>query len=147
MSFSLYAAQEGGSPLWWETQTVQADAQGRYGVLLGAMQPDGVPMELFTTGKARWLEVMVEGGATMPRVLLVSVPYAFKAGDAETLGGKPATAYVASDQLKDQVRSEVKEQIADPTIGLRSLEMMVTNPSSTPRAIAEGPSTFTCATS
>ena len=53
VSFSLYAAQEGGSPLWWETQTVQADAQGRYGVLLGAMQPDGVPMELFTTGKAR----------------------------------------------------------------------------------------------
>src|SRR5205814_209313 len=32
-----------------------------------------------------------------PRVLLVSVPYALKAGDAETLGGKPASAYMLSD--------------------------------------------------
>ena len=148
VSFSLYAEQEGGSPLWWETQTVQADAQGRYSVLLGAMQPEGLPLEVFTAGKARWLEVLVVGGATMPRVLLVSVPYAFKAGDADTLGGKPATAYVASDQLKDQVQSEVKDQLANPTIGLRSLEMMVTNPGSTPSALINetSPATFTCTT-
>ena len=64
VSFSIFAEREGGSPLWWETQTVEVDAQGRYSVLLGAMQPDGVPMELFTSGKARWLEVLVEGGVT-----------------------------------------------------------------------------------
>ena len=29
-----------------------------------------------------------------PRVLLVSVPYALKAVDADTLGGKPASAYL-----------------------------------------------------
>ncbi|MBZ5546280.1 MAG: hypothetical protein LAO07_21890 [Acidobacteriia bacterium] len=145
VTFELFAEQAGGEPLWWETQTVAADAQGRYTVLLGAMRPEGLPVALFTTGKARWLEVMVEGGATMPRVLLVSVPYALKAGDAETLGGKPATAYVASDQLKDQVRSEMTQQLANPTIGLRSLEMMVSNPSSTPKAVTEtNPSTFTC---
>ncbi|MBZ5543764.1 MAG: hypothetical protein LAO07_08815, partial [Acidobacteriia bacterium] len=147
VSFSIFAEQEGSSPLWWETQTVQADARGRYSALLGAMQPEGLPLEVFITGKARWLEVMVEGGATMPRVLLVSVPYAFKAGDAETLGGKPAAAYVASDQLKDQVQSQLKAATGSTDIGLRSLEMMVANPAATPRAIAEGPSTFTCATS
>jgi hypothetical protein len=147
VTFELFTQQSGGEPLWWETQTVQVDAQGRYSVLLGAMHQDGLPMDLFTAGEARWLGVAV-GKIEQPRVLLVSVPYAFKAGDADTLGGKPATAFVASDQLKDQVESQVKEQLSNPTVGLRSLEMMVTNPATTPQAITEtNPSTFTCSTS
>ena len=50
------------------------------------------------SGAARWLEVSVAGDngelVTQPRVLLVSVPYALKAGDSETLGGLPASAYL-----------------------------------------------------
>jgi hypothetical protein len=38
-AFSVYEFQEGGSPLWVETQAVRADAQGRYTVLLGATEP------------------------------------------------------------------------------------------------------------
>ncbi|MBI3406411.1 MAG: hypothetical protein HY046_13235, partial [Acidobacteria bacterium] len=34
-----------------------------------------------------------------PRVLLVSVPYALKASDADTLGGRPATEYLLRSQL------------------------------------------------
>jgi len=91
VTFELFAEQSGGEPLWWETQTVDVDAEGGYSVLLGAMHPDGLPMDLFAAGEARWLGVAV-GKVEQPRVLLVSVPYALKAGDAETLGGKPATA-------------------------------------------------------
>ena len=87
VTFELFREQSGGEPLWWETQTVEVDAQGRYSVLLGAMQPSGLPMDLFTAGEAHWLGVAV-GKIEQPRVLLVSVPYAFKAGDAETLGGQ-----------------------------------------------------------
>jgi len=54
-TFSLYELQEGGSPLWAETQNIQLDDQGRYTVLLGATLPEGLPLDLFTTGKARWL--------------------------------------------------------------------------------------------
>ncbi|MBZ5545917.1 MAG: hypothetical protein LAO07_19950, partial [Acidobacteriia bacterium] len=111
VTFELFREDSGGQPLWWETQRVEVDAQGRYVVLLGAMHPDGLPMDLFTSGEARWLGIAV-GKIEQARVLLVSVPYALKAGDAETLGGKPATAYVASDQLKDQVRSEMTQQLA-----------------------------------
>ncbi|HET7840137.1 MAG TPA: hypothetical protein VFM21_00955 [Terriglobia bacterium] len=93
VTFSLYSDEAGGAPLWFETQTLPADSLGGYSVLLGAMSPAGVPMELFTEGQARWLGVMVRGLPEQPRVLLVSVPYAIKAGDAETLGGKPASAY------------------------------------------------------
>ena len=95
LTFSLYELQEGGSPLWWESQKVQLDDQGRYTVLLGANQSDGLPLDLFTSSRALWLGVQPQlpGAVEEPRVLLVAVPYALKASDADTLGGKPASAY------------------------------------------------------
>ena len=36
ITFSLYAEQTGGAPLWQETQNVTADSSGRYSALLGA---------------------------------------------------------------------------------------------------------------
>ncbi len=94
-TFSLYALQEGGSPLWSEAQSVQLDEQGHYVVLLGAASPEGLPLDLFTSGKALWLGVQPQlaGVGELPRVLLAAVPYALKAVDSETLGGKPASAY------------------------------------------------------
>jgi hypothetical protein len=94
ITFALYKDQEGGAPLWQEMQNVAIDATGRYSVLLGATSKDGVPTELFTANEARWLGVQVEQEAELPRVLLVSVPYALKAGDAETVGGHPLTDFV-----------------------------------------------------
>jgi len=92
LTFALYQEQTGGAPLWVETQKVQLDDQGRYTVLLGATQAEGLPLDLFTSGKARWLGVTPHLPAVgeQPRVLLVGVPYALKAADAETLGGMPA---------------------------------------------------------
>ena len=94
--FSLYEFQDGGSPLWSETQSVQIDEQGRYTVLLGATQPAGLPLDLFMSGKALWLGVQPEtaGASEEPRVLLVAVPYALKAVDADTLGGLPPSAFL-----------------------------------------------------
>lgn len=94
-TFSLYELQEGGTPLWSETQKVQLDEQGRYAVLLGATSSAGLPLDLFTSGKALWLGVQpqLSGAGELPRVLLVAVPYALKASDSDTLGGKPASAY------------------------------------------------------
>ena len=90
ITFSLYRDQQGGAALWLETQNVALDANGRYEVLLGAESSEGMPMEVFTSGEARWLGVQAQGqGAEQPRVLLVSVPYALKAADAQTVGGLP----------------------------------------------------------
>ena len=100
VTFSLYSGEASATGLWFETQTVQADALGNYSVLLGAMTPAGVPMELFEEGQARWLGVQVSNLPEQPRVLLVSVPYAMKAGDAETLGGKPASAFLLASQAE-----------------------------------------------
>src|ERR1700722_12592745 len=94
ITFAFYKDQQGGSPLWLETQSVRLDASGHYNVKLGSTQANGLPKELFASGDARWLGVQAEGQAEQPRVLLLSVPYALKAADAETLGGLPASAFM-----------------------------------------------------
>lgn len=80
--------------MWLETQNVALDENGRYTVLLGATKRDGLPTELFTSGEARWLGVQPEGQPEQPRVLLLSVPYALKAADSETIGGFPPSAFL-----------------------------------------------------
>jgi trimeric autotransporter adhesin len=93
ITFALYSEQTGGAALWLETQNVTADGNGRYVALLGSTKTAGLPTELFTSEQARWVGVQVSGQAEQPRVLLVSAPYALKAGDAETVGGLPPSAF------------------------------------------------------
>jgi len=94
ITFLLYKDQEGGAPLWMETQNVQPDSSGHYTVQLGSTLPYGLPADLFTTSEAHWLGVQISGQAEQPRVLPLSVPYALKALDAETIGGLPPSAFV-----------------------------------------------------
>jgi hypothetical protein len=94
VTFLLYKEETGGPPLWIETQNVQTDKSGRYSVMLGSATSNGLPAAAFFAGEARWLGVQPSGEAEQPRTLLVSVPYALKALDAETLGGRPASAFM-----------------------------------------------------
>jgi hypothetical protein len=94
ITFGLYQDQQGGAPLWVETQNVQLDASGHYSVQLGATKSNGIPTSLFTSAEARWLGVQISGQAEQARVLLLSVPYALKAADAETVGGLPPSAFI-----------------------------------------------------
>jgi hypothetical protein len=96
LRFTIYDSEKGGTALWQEVQNTQADLQGRYEVLLGASSVEGVPLSVFSNGCQRWLGVQVlrPGSDEEQRVALVSVPYAVKAGDAQTLGGLPASAFM-----------------------------------------------------
>jgi len=94
VTFLIYKDEQGGTPLWMETQNVQPDKAGRYTVQLGAVSKDGLPPDVFMTGEARWLAVQIGNEAEQARVALVAVPYAMKAADAQTLGGLPASAFV-----------------------------------------------------
>jgi trimeric autotransporter adhesin len=75
---------------------VALDTDGDYTAVLGATQNSGVPLDLFTASSPRWLGIMFNrpSETEQPRVHLVSVPYAMRAADAETLGGLPASAYL-----------------------------------------------------
>ena len=94
VTFCLYKDSQGGAPLWMETQNVQPNRSGHYSVMLGSTTSQGLPFDLFVSGEARWLGVQAQGQSEQPRVLLLSVPYALKAGDAETVGGLPPSAFV-----------------------------------------------------
>ena len=51
---------------------------------------------MFGTGDAKWLGTVFEraGEVEGPRVRITSVPYALRSADADTLGGRPASAYL-----------------------------------------------------
>jgi len=112
VTFAIYRQQDGGAPIWLETQNVTPDSTGHYSVLLGSTRAEGVSTDLFNTQEQRWLGVQVQGEAEQPRVLLVSVPYAMKAADAETVGGLPPSSFV----LKPPSSGQANESVSPGTI-------------------------------
>src|SRR6185436_14248734 len=96
MTLAIYADEQGGAPLWLETQTVALDERGRYSLLLGATNPGGIPPEIFGATAPHWLGTRFQrpGEVEGARVRLTSVPYALRAASADTLGGRPASDYL-----------------------------------------------------
>ena len=92
-------------PSGWRRKTSAPDANGQYSVLLGSTTATGLPSDLFSQEEQRWLGVQVQGQAEQPRVLLVSVPYALKAHEAETLAGKSISEFVLSKDLNSATSS------------------------------------------
>ena len=62
VTFAIYKGQYEGAPLWIETQNVAVDAKGNFTAQLGATKSAGLPLDLFSSGEARWLGVRVNGG-------------------------------------------------------------------------------------
>src|SRR5450432_2315181 len=112
ITFSIYKDQYAGAALWIETQSVATDKAGNFTAQLGATKTGGMPLELFTSGEARWLGVRVNGEQEQSRILLLSVPYALKAADAETVGGLPASAFVLASPERTQ--PSVVETVSTP---------------------------------
>jgi hypothetical protein len=98
--FRLYDRGVGGEPLWAETLDVPVE-DGFYTVQLGEQTP--LPIEAFT-GSPLYLGVQIEGDAEMTgRVVLTSVPYAFRAASADDVTGDiaPRTVTVDGRQVID----------------------------------------------
>jgi hypothetical protein len=121
VTFAIYKDQYKGAALWMETQNVNTDARGNYTVQLGATGAQGLPLDLFATGEARWLGVRINGGEEQPRVLLLSVPYALKAADAETIGGFPPSAFVLAAPPTSSSSSTTASAAPAPATSLPAL--------------------------
>src|ERR1700722_8081913 len=121
VTFAIYKDQYKGAALWMETQNVNTDARGNYTVQLGAIGAQGLPLDLFATGEARWLGVRINGGEEQPRVLLLSVPYALKAADAETIGGFPPSAFVLAAPPTSSSSSTTASAAPAPATSLPAL--------------------------
>ncbi len=83
-------------------------------VILGSTAAEGLPDDVFSFGDARWLGVQPAGQPERARVMLLSVPYALKAEDVQTLGGLPDSAFMLS------VRT-ASAQTSDPAAPIRVL--------------------------
>jgi hypothetical protein len=125
VTFLIYSEPAGGEALWMETQEIHPDTIGHYAVELGAAS-QGLPADLFSTTEARWLAIQAPGQLETARQRLVSVPYALKAGDAETLGGLPLSAFVlakdnrtaaAENASEASAALQVKPAATTPTAG------------------------------
>ena len=97
VTFAIYTDQQSTTPLWTETQVVQISSE-KYSTMLGSSSATGLPEEIFAADQAHWLGVQANGKET--RYLLVSVPYAMKAVEAERLGGLLPTDFVTTQQLQ-----------------------------------------------
>lgn len=114
VTFALYKDEQGGAALWLETQNVIADKSGNYTVALGSSSSTGLPSDIFIAGEARWLGVRPSGQEEQPRLLLLSVPYALKAGDAATVGGLPPSAFVLAPQTNGAATTSTDSTSATP---------------------------------
>ena len=132
VTFAIYKQQEGGAPVWLETQNVTPDASGHYSVLLGSTRAEGLPADLFSTQEGRWLGVQVQGQAEQPRVMLVSVPYAMKAAEADKLSGHSASEFVTTDSLLSAVKEQLQQQTTLPSQAHATTLGVVTNATSDP---------------
>jgi hypothetical protein len=143
ITFRIYSTMEGGEPMWSETQRVAIGADGKYSVFLGADTQGGLPQTVFAAGQARWLGISIAGSPEQGRVPVVSVAYAMKAADAETLGGMPATEFVTKAQLGTQAGTSAAAPQAASASGVLVNPAATPSGSGTAGAIAEWTSSTT----
>ena len=108
LRFAIFENASGGLALWSESQAVTVGSDGRYSVLLGATNQEGLPQTLFPAGESRWIEARTLDSlatpeperAGAPRTLIAAVPYAFHSMDASALGGRSASDYLTREDLQ-----------------------------------------------
>ena len=102
VTFRLFNVPAAGIPLWEETQTVTTQS-GIFAVLLGSL--DSVPEFIFFLDSA-YLEIQPAGSdPVLPRSRLTSVPYAWRAREAELLGGLSAPELDESAEIDADIQA------------------------------------------
>ena len=97
ITFYLYAEAESGAPLWQETRDTVEVTNGHFSVVLGDLNP--IPALVFS-GEFIYLTLQVAGDEEMrPRRRLVSVGYAYRALNADSLAGKSAGDFVQHSEV------------------------------------------------
>lgn len=110
ITFSIYDVPTGGSPIWTEPHNNVTVTNGIFNVVLGSINsiPDSV-----LNGGTQYLDIAVNGEPISPRQQIVSVLFAVKAQDADTVGGKSASDFA----LENHTHSA--EDITSGTLTLR----------------------------
>lgn len=127
--FCIYDNAAVGTLIWSEQQTVNLQ-DGVFNVQLGAVVPLAVP-DFEATQLYLEMQIFASGSGWepfAPRQPLTAVPFAMKAGDADTLGGQVAAAFAPAVHEHDAVyvntgeaNSITSAMVADSAIGSSDL--------------------------
>jgi hypothetical protein len=86
ISFALFTAETGGTSVWDEGRDVMIDQ----GLLFTGLGENRALDAAVFDGRALWLEVKLDETVMEPRVAIESVPYAIRAGAADSVGNLTA---------------------------------------------------------
>jgi PKD repeat protein len=121
MTFAIYNAPTGGELLWSETQPSVTVTDGAFGVTLGIANAIDLPFD-----EQYYLGVNVNGDGEMtPRAVLVSVPYALRAKEADSVGASSVTSAEIADgtitgaDITDGTVTGAKLSVPLEVVGLR----------------------------
>ncbi len=82
VSFKIFDAESGGTSLWQQSPASVDIKDGRFSAHLSNLNAS------IFNGQTRWLEVTINNETLSPHSEVSSMPYAFRAGDAQTIQGK-----------------------------------------------------------
>jgi microcystin-dependent protein len=103
LTFSLYDAASDGRALYTDDWLSVDVDNGYFVVYLGNQEDEPLDLALFRDNQDLWIEVIIDGEEIVqPRTYLASVPHAGFAqycGEAQTLGGRPASDLVPAGAL------------------------------------------------
>jgi hypothetical protein len=100
VTFRFLNASSGGTLLWQETQNVTT-VKGLFSVLLGSV--DSIPPYVFG-GDSCYLEIEPGGSAPLtPRSHITTVPYAFRAQNADLLSGLSPADFATPGQIDSKI--------------------------------------------
>lgn len=117
LNIKIFDASSGGMMLWEESHGGAMASSGLVHLELGSTDPvgNGLDTSVFDGGN-RWLELSIGGIVQTPRLKIGSVPYAVKAADADTVGGRSASSLQEQVTGSCAAGSSIRRINADGTV-------------------------------
>jgi microcystin-dependent protein len=144
--FRIYGASSGGTALWTEAQTVTID-KGNFSVVLGEGGTEGSEVRpdlatVFNSNKASdlYLGITVKGVSNseiLPRLRLLTSPYAFLARTANSLAGSDGAALINSSEGRLRI-GQALQSTGGNARGANAVDLQVARVSTSPAQVASG---------
>jgi microcystin-dependent protein len=144
--FRIYGVSSAGTPVWTEAQTVTID-KGNFSVVLGEGGSEGSEVRpnlatVFNSNGASdlYLGITVKGVSNseiLPRLRLLTSPYAFLARTANSLAGSDGAALINSSEGRLRI-GQALQSTGGNLRGANAVDLQVARVSTSPGQVASG---------
>jgi len=144
--FRIYGVSSAGTPLWTEAQTVTID-KGNFSVVLGEGGAEGSEVRpdlatVFNSNRASdlYLGITVKGVSNseiLPRLRLLTSPYAFLARTANSLAGSDGAALINSSEGRLRI-GQALQSTGGNLRGANAVDLQVARVTTSPGQVASG---------